>query len=382
MRYVIITFIALLAISFSFAENASAHKSDVIFLEEGEVFQGDYFSSGSTVEISGRIKGDAYIAAGQAIIDGIIEGDLLLLCGSADISGKVLGNIRALAGQVTFSGSVGKNLTALAGNVYLSPNCEVKGNSVITAANADLQGQIDHALKLSAFNARFAGKVDDDIMAYVGEIRVTSKGFIGKDFIYRSHDPAWIDDKATILGKIEYRPSIIHDLVEIPWLQGIIMGSKIITLGMNFLFSIVLGYILIKLFPQKLSKTLDLLSTKPLYCFTTGIVIVVLLPILCLVLLLTVLGAPFALALAGLNLLGFYTAKVFVIFWVASKALKKFTLSKKPLIVLSLGLCLYYLITAIPFVGAFITVLTVLLGIGGVVRAQAGDFNFSSAEKG
>lgn len=352
------------------AEPPLHKKNDVVLLEEGHVVKGDYFATGSSVEISGVVDGDAYVAAGQVIIDGVIKGDLLVLCGGAEISGDVLGNIRILGGQVTVSGNVERNATLVAGNVQLSPLSRVNGNVVMVAGNADTLGKINGNARILASNVRFSSQVKGKVTAYVGELRVTSKGFIGGSLNYRSNDPAWIDDRAQIKGPIEYRPSLLHSLVDWPWLNGIIIGSKILGLVMNFLFAMAFGWVLIRMFPGKLSRTIEVLDSKTLSCFRAGITILILLPLLAILLLITILGAPFALALIALNILGFYTAKIFFILWVTTRSFHKWHIKRSQMATLALGLLAYYAVTTIPYVGVFVSIGAMLLGMGAIVLAQ------------
>jgi len=345
-------------------------KNDVVLLEEGHVVKGDYFATGSSVEISGTVDGDAYVAAGQVIIDGVIKGDLLILCGGAEISGEVLGNIRVLGGQVTVSGNVERSATLIAGNVQLSPLSEINGNVVMAAGNADTLGKINGNAKILASNVRFSSHVNGNVTAYVGEIRVTSKGFIGGTLDYRSNDPAWIDDRAQIKGSVQYHPSILHSLVDWPWLKGIIIGSKILGLVMNFLFAMAFGWVLIRMFPSKLSRTIDVLDTKTFSCFRAGVAVLIVLPLLALLLLITILGAPFALALIALNILGFYTAKIFFILWITTRSFHKWHIKRSQMATLALGLLAYYAIVMIPYVGGVVSWAAMLLGMGAIVLAQ------------
>lgn len=371
--------IILLLPCFLRAESQSERR-DMVLLEEGQVYQGDYFAAGSSVEISGTVNGDAYIAAGQVTIDGVIMGDLLILCGGAEISGDVKGNIRVLGGQVNVTGTVQRNATLITGNLQLSPASFIQGNTVIVAGNADSLGRIAGNAKILASNVKFSSRVAGDVKAYAGEIRVTSKSFIGGSLEYRSNEPAWIDERAQIKGSVIFQPSLLHNLVDWPWLRGLIIGSKILALAMNFLFAMAVGWVLVRLFPSKLGRTLDVMDRKPVSCLGSGVVAVVLAPLLALILLMTVLGAPFALALIALNILGFYTAKIFFILWVASKGLRKWQIKRSKLATLALGLVAYYLVTALPFIGTSISILAVLLGVGAMVLAQTDKHVFVQPE--
>ena len=363
----VLSFFCFFALS---AQPKGSSPHDLILLEERATHEGDYFIAGSSVEISGIIEGDAYVAAGQAIIDGVIKGDLLIACGSAKISGKVLGNIKILGGQVTLSGEVGGSVTLVSGNAQLSPSSLIEGSATFVSANADLLGRIHGNTKLLSSNLQFASHVDGDVTAYVGEMRVASKGYIGGSLNYRSTQPALIDRGAEIKGPIDYHPSFLQSFIDWPWLKGIIIGSKILALLMNFIFTLVFGWILIRLFPTKLSRTIQVLDHQPLHCLSTGLVVLVAIPLLCLILLITVLGAPFALALIALNILGFYTAKIFVVLWIASKGLHKYRMHRGKVATLALGLIAYYLITVIPFIGSLVALLAMLCGMGAIVLAQ------------
>lgn len=355
-------------------------KRDMISLEEGQVYQGDYFAAGSSVEISGTVNGDAYIAAGQVIVDGVITGDLLILCGGADISGDVKGNIRVLGGQVNVSGTVQRNATLITGNLQLAPASFIQGNAVVVAGNTDMLGRIAGNAKVLASNVKFASRVAGDVKACAGEIRITSKGYIGGSLEYRSNEPAWIDERAQVKGPVTFQPSLLHSLVDWPWLRGLIIGSKILAVIMNFLFAMAVGWVLVRLFPSKLDRTLDVLDRKPVNCLGSGIVAIVVAPLLALLLLMTVLGAPFALALIALNILGFYTAKIFFILWVASKGLRRWPIKRSKLATLALGLLAYYLVTALPFIGTSVSILAALFGVGAMVLAQTDKHVFVQPE--
>lgn len=378
MRALYCFIIAALFIPFALCRANQSEQDNVVFLQEGQVAPGDFFACGSSVELSGVVQGDAYIAAGQAIVDGVIEGDLLLLCGGADISGHVKGSIRVLGGQVTLSGVVDKNVTAVSGNVILSPSSVVQGSAFITACNADLQGTLENNAKFLIFSLRNSAHIDGDVTAYVGQMRIMSKGFIGGSLSYRSAEAARIDERARILGAIDYHPSIFYHVVDHPWLTGLVIGSRFLTVVMNFLFTFVFGWILLRLFPTKISCAVDSLSRQTIKCLATGVSALVLLPVISLVLLITVLGAPFAVALIALNILGFYTAKLFVVMWLSQKALDKIGIKASRLMGLFLGLIAYYVIAEVPYLGQVAIVSAVVLGTGAIILAQGERRNLFS----
>lgn len=127
---------------FSFFLHAEEELKQVSVLPSGSVYQGDYFSCGQNIEISGKIVGDTYVLGGQITVDGVIDGDLLVCGGSVDLAGKVQGNVRMLGGQLLISGSVEKNVSAVAGNILVLPCAYIGEGFVAAAGNIDVGAQI------------------------------------------------------------------------------------------------------------------------------------------------------------------------------------------------------------------------------------------------
>ena len=352
-----------------FAEEAQ--EESIVVLPYGQVHEGNYFAMGSSVEISGQVNGDVYVLAEQVVIDGIVNGDVLGSGGSIDISGKVSNNCRLLGGQVLISGQVGNNVTALAGNLQLLSSASIGGNLVATAGNVDLAANIGTEATVVTSNLRLSSTIGKDLQGYVGQMRVTSKAVIGGDVDYRSNAPARIESGAVIKGKITHHPSFVHELVKGTWIQGLLVGSKVLAILMNFIYTLVIGIILIRMFPKNLESALQVLKGHPLKAFSYGVMLLVLLPLAALILLMTILGVPFALTLMATTVIGFYTAKVYSIFWVSNWTFGKIGLKPSRLPTFLLGTVVYFGLTAIPVFGYVVAFAAMLFGLGAGVLAQA-----------
>lgn len=348
-----------------------AEFSDLVILPADAVVAGDYFAFGDSIEISGTVKGDLYVAGGQVFIDGKVEGDVVAAAGSMDISGEVMQNIRAIAGQIHLSGYVGHNIALAAGNAQIAPSAVIEGNLVCGAGNVDLSGKLGSNVSIAASNLRISSHISKNLRCYVSDMRLTSKARIGGNFEYRSNSLAYIDSKAVIEGLIIRHPSLFEDLFKGTFLRGLLLGSKVAVTLMNFLYSLAIGLILIKIFPKRLESALASLKQKPWSSFAVGLLLLVLLPLASLILLMTVLGVPFALTLIALNIIGFYTAKVFTIFWASDAVLSRFTLLKKNKgLSFTIVLVFYFALTAIPFFGFILSFFCMLIGLGAGVLGQ------------
>jgi cytoskeletal protein CcmA (bactofilin family)/uncharacterized membrane protein len=368
---VIIYLCALLLCPFLCADDSKQeHPENITILPSGTVYNGDYFASGAIVEISGTVNGDVYIFAKAVTIDGEVNGDLLCCAGSIDISGKIAHNCRVLAGQVLTSGEIGKNATIAAGNLQMLPSASVNGNLVAIAGNVELAAKIGSDVTVVASNLRVAAQINNDLQAYVGQMRITSKAVIGGNLDYRSNSPAWIEPEATIRGTVEYHPSFLHELTKGTWIQSFLVGSRILAILMNFTYSFAIGVILIKIFPKNLESALHELKKYPMKSLSYGIVLLVLLPLASLLLLMTILGIPFALTLIALNIIGFYTAKVYCIFWASNWIFGKMGMKTSRVPSFLLGLIVYFCLTAIPVFGTILAFAFMLLGLGAGVLSQ------------
>lgn len=384
---IIICFCAILFFSFLSADEikqpAPKHvEKSIIILPSGVVHHGDYFATGGSVEISGTVNGDVYIFAEQITIDGLVNGDLLCCGGSIDISGKIAHNCRILGGQVLISGEIGKNVTVVSGNLQLLSSAFLAGNLVATAGNVDLAANIGSDATILASNLRVSSQINNDLQGYVGQMRITSRAVIGRNLDYRSNNPAWIEAGATIRGTTTYHPSFVHELVKGTWIQSLLVGSKIIAILMNFIYTFVIGVILVKIFPKNLESALYELKKHPLKSFSYGLMLLILLPLASLLMLMTILGIPFALTLIALNIIGFYTAKVYCIFWASNWIFGRFRMKASRLPSFFLGLVIYFCLTPIPVFGTILAFAFMLLGLGAGVLSQGkrGIFNVQASE--
>jgi len=359
----------LFLLLFCFSHLAAAD-DEYIVLQEEQVHEGDYFAAGGTIEVSGTVKGDVYVVGSQIIVDGHVLGSVIATGGSVEIAGTVDGNVRIAGGQIEINGTVGRNVTAIGGNIQFVSKTLVGGNAVLTGGIVDVSGQIKGDLTLSASNARLLGDVGRNVHAYAGELRVGSKVDIGGNLDYSSSAPARIDSSARIGGKVTYEPSVITEVFKGKWRQGLIFGFRLTGILMNFAFSFFIGALFLRLFPKKLKRTLETLKSKPGKSFWVGVLILVLLPVACLLLFITILGFPIALVLLAISLLGFYTAKIFPIFWVSNAFLSKLNLKVNSLLGLAIGLIIFFLLIQIPIFGSLLSSAFTLLGLGALFLSR------------
>ena len=344
--------------------------TEVVVLPHGETHDGDLFVTGKTVEVSGVVNGDLYVFGGQVFIDGTVNGSVICLAGTINHTGKVSQNVRILAGQIVIGGFVGGNVSILSGSLEVHPSTTIAGSLAVLSGNVDFAGVLNRNMRVYASNFRFSGDVKGDIEAFVGQMRITSRAEVFGSFEYWSNNEAFIDSSEILKKGIKHHPSFFYNLFKGKIFQSLKIGSKLATLLMNFFYSFVLGLVIMKFFPQRIKASMVVLNTKPLQALVCGIVILMVLPLACILLLITIIGAPFALTLLALNVIGFYTAKVFAILWVVSKMFKKVDFERYKKLYFVTGLVIYFLLTLIPYFGWILSTCSLLFGLGSVILGK------------
>ncbi|MBM3198922.1 MAG: polymer-forming cytoskeletal protein, partial [Chlamydiae bacterium] len=271
-------------------------KSDVLVVPAGSVIEGSYCRFGHAHWIAGTIEGNVYLLGSQVVVDGTIQGNLTVIGGSVLIHGRVLGNVRVLAGECMLQGEIGGDVTLATGV-------------------AQVGGVLHRELTVIAGHVKLDGRIESHVRTFTGQLEIASTAQIVGNLQYRSYNTASISPRAELEGKVIYSPSFLKDVKKLPLVRKILIGSEIATFLMNFCYTFFIGAILLRYYPHKVHRTLNTLQKHPLSSLCLGLLVVLLLPIVSVFLLISVVGAPFALTLVALNVVSFYTVKIFPILW-------------------------------------------------------------------
>lgn len=370
-RNLILFLFLLIALPLSlFAENNNQVGSNVT-VPVDKVIKGDYFAVGETVEISGTIEGDLYVLASQAFIDGTVMGDVLITAGTAEIEGKVGGNVRALGGRVLLGGRIENNATVAAGSIDIIRTCKIAHNLVLAGGNIDIGGTVLGNTTLLGSSVRLSGTFYGATKIYVGTLRINSKAELFGGLTFSSNRGSTIDPRATIEGAVKEKPGLFNEIFKGELLKKLRIGSRLLAFLMNFVYSLLVGIVLIRLFTDSTMAAINALDKRPGKAVWYGFVLSVVLVLAAIILLATVLGAPFAIALIALNVIGFYSAKVLFLLWISARISKARPLQPKMRFFVP-ALLVYFALIAIPFVGIIVSFGATLLGLGAVVLTHAG----------
>ncbi len=316
------------------------------------------------------VKGDVYAVARTLLVDGTIEGDLLASGGSLVIQGKVGQDARIAGGQVSVTGTIGRNLTVAGGNLELTRTGSVTGGLVAAAGNIIAGAPVGRDAKIAAGNLTVSNQISGNLHVAAGRIRMTSNAVLEGDLMVWSDEAPLIDDYAQLKGTVIHKSLPEFETPSREKLLGAVAAVWMFLKAMSFISTLILGLLLIYLFPSYEQTLAGSLRTRPWASLGVGFAVLVLAPVLSVMLAVTLVGAPLALILMGLYFIALYIARIPVLIWAGAAVAGLFKRSPRPGWALVIGLLIYSVVTLIPFVGGLICLFVLLFGLGALFLAK------------
>lgn len=337
---------------------------ETITISAGEVVNDDLYVGGPIVNVAGIVNGDLYAGAGTVNVSGEVKGDILAGGGMITVSGKVTGSVRSGGGQVSINNAeIGGSVSVFGGSISINKDTKIGGGVLLGAGAADVDAEIARGIVGGAGTLAIGGKVGKEIKVAVDTFTIKKTAEIAGDISYTSENEIEVAQDAKVSGKVSQvvpeKPELSKGLSGVAGRMG--LGFRV----WAFFAALLLGSILIYLFPRSTEAiSLRILQT-PWQSFTLGFLVSILIWPAFILLMITGVGAPLGIILLGIFILGLYFTKIFIGL-LFGRSLFEF-LGKKGVsayLTLTLGLIVYYLLTALPIIGPFVLLAAFLFGIG------------------
>ena len=324
-----------------------------------QVVDGDYFAFGETVEISGTINGDLYASGGQVVINGRVNGDVLVAGGRVSLSGTVSQDVRAAGGQITIAGNIGRNLTVAGGNVEIASSAVVRGGVVAAGGSVDLAAPVGGAAKIAAGTLILANRIAGDVEAAVGTLRIASRAEIDGNVSYWSSREASVSEGARIKGKMVRNAAPAR-----PRFFPVAFFFWLAFVSINFVCTLILGLLSARFLPRYHQSVITTLGERPWASLGIGFIAAVVVPVVCALLLATVLAIPLGLILLVGFFILLYWSRIYAIGRIGESILARLRPASSRASAFVLGLFVYYILAIIPVVGWLVVPLVILFGLG------------------
>jgi hypothetical protein len=369
-------FVPLVFALFTTKTNAAEFHFKSYTLKQDETVKDDVYAFGDSVKIDGVIDGDLVVLASNVQINGTVTGDVYLLGSTATVDANIYGNTTILANNTSLKG-------ILAQNVYM----------VTTYANYDAQAGKD-VFSVSAEN-NFKGSIGDDLRAYsmrsaidstvngdlilLGEEYTVSEEKISNNIYYNSTLNTIAREQGVDLDNgIKIDTSVVEKSLKNNW--SFISLKAIV----SFVGFALVGLILITLTPVKnveLQKKITGSIDEFLKSLVMGFAVFLLLPFPLFILMITIVGFPAAMLVAGILFFALYFGRVWVELSLGKEILELFGMrGYRPYRSFLVGRVLTVGMNFIPVVTIFYNTIISLVALGALIRMKKGYYTIAQRQ--
>ena len=333
-----------------------------VAIAAGETVDDDLLATGTDVFVAGHITGDLY-AFGRS----------LTMADTAQIDGDII----VAAQTVVVDGAVGGSVRAFGQLIRLERHTRIAGSAVTAGQDITMDGALGRGLAAAAQTVQVGGTVGKDVRASAARLTILPAAQITGDLRYTSAQEATIPT-GVVGGQVQYQAPA--ERAARP--QSDLTGLWSFMRGVWLIGNAVVGVLLIRFFPRLREAARAAMVGQPAMTFVTGIIALVIIPVLAVVLLITFVGIPLGLV----TLVGYgaslYIGRLLLAYVVGVAAVAVYRRSQAgparaaealasptgtPEWLFLLGLVVLFVIGLIPFLGGLIGLLGAAMGLGAVV---------------
>jgi len=349
----------------SVAMAAEVRNGTTALVAPGETVDDDLFASGQTVTVDGRVTGDVFATGQTVVVTGTVDGDLIAAAQQVVVDGTVNGNVRAAGAVVTVNGQVGRSVTGLAQQLNISSSGRVGGSLIAAGETISAFGPVGRGITAGGGTLELAGPVGGKVLVWSNNLSLAPNARIAADLEYRSDHQAQIPS-GTVAGRVQF------DQVEQRQRQAPLLNGLFDFGGLVWLFgSAILGALAIMLAPRASARAVELGRQQPLATFGLGLLALFAVPVTAILIGVTLVGIPLALAVAALYGLALMLALPALGLVVGTEIARRVRRGDPMPVLgaLAVGLIVLHLVTHLPILGGLVSFLGLAFGLGLIVQS-------------
>jgi carbonic anhydrase/acetyltransferase-like protein (isoleucine patch superfamily) len=346
-----------------------------IVVSKTETVDDDLFVGAESVTVDGTVLGTIFAGTGKYVQTGTVKGDLVLGAEHAVISGTIGGDIYVGAGSVTISkATIGGNIIAGAGNITIDKDSKIGGSLITGTGDLKNYASVGRNVMIGAGTVLLDGKVGKEARVGGGAITLGSNANIAGNFAYalaEENDNLTQDPQAVVSGTTSryMEPARAREDMERAKADAYRIGHMAGRgwLVISFLGSLLVGFLLLKLFPKTTLALSTQIKSDLMRSLGIGFLIVIFAAPVLLILSLTVIGLPLAGLLFLLLLIAMFVAKLSASYVLGRFVTAQFNLNKTGVYATAfIGLSIFYLLRAVPAIGWIVSMLFTWTGLGAI----------------
>ena len=326
----------------------------------------DRFVAGGSVRHSKPVEGDLFGVGGNFDLGAAVQGDAVLGGGDVRVRDRVAQDLYAGGGNVRIEAAVGHNARLAGGNVEIAASGSIGGNLTIGGGSVEIRGPVGGYVQIAGGDVLIDAPVGGDVRVAAGQLELGPNARIAGKLIHRGPERVKQDPVARVAGGIE-RGSPIHIGSEGKRRHAHGVGGWLWSLGLIALAGFIAG-----VFPAGSRRMGEQLRGDPGIGLLLGFIALVCVPIAAVILAVTIIGIPLALAVLLLYFLMLIVGYAAVGVMLGDAALGKLRSRDAARVGWRVGAAMsamlaLALLTRIPFVGGLVTFAALLAGLGAIV---------------
>lgn len=378
MSYKSIVFILFFVLLFIPTIVFAFDNSERFVVEKDEVVNENIIKIRSNVSIEGTAAQDVVLLADSVRISGKVLGNVFAVARDITIGGDIQGSVYAVADRMIISGKVAKNLYVMSGDtVELRDGAEVGWDFAMMGNEGELFGDVNGRVDAYVNKLTVGDTIGKSLYVSVGkggQIVLLENAVVSGDLVHNKEAFVDIRDGAHILGnlRVEELVPFFQDRQKF-WSRSELFSSVVL-----FFRLLIVGMVLIYFAKKTLLEIQFSMLEHPIKKILLGLLFVVVVPLVCLLLAVTIIGLPLAFIAFGFYLVVLYISRIFIGLLVGREVIHRFIAARRQsgknnkknkisdMWTLALGLALYLLVGYIPFVGWTIKLILVLWAFGAI----------------
>jgi len=298
---------------------------------------------GSKLDFSGSSYEDIAMFGININFNGSSNKDVYIAGDTVKISGNIKGNLRVLARNLTIDKlRVNGSVNIVSPEIVMSDSVQCDKVSKIWSRNAQIGGHY-RILHIKTKNIIFSKNIDIQDSLFV---QSKEKPAIPLNVLKHCH--------------FVYQP-------QLPQKSQFFLSSKFRKLY-SFLSLCFPFLLMILLTPRVLNETIEIIEKNPAWIFFSGLLLLILTPVILILVMITVVGAPLGLIFFIMYLSLLYLCRGITCIVLGKMFFKKLKEGKiKIILSIFLGTGIFVLLTTIPKISYFIQVIFIIFGFGGLV---------------
>jgi len=326
----------------------------------GSDVDGDLVVAGRNVNVQKEIKGDLTAAGANVTMVGPVQGYVMAAGSNVNINGAVGNDLWAAGASVNVNAPVTDNVRLAGNSIILQPQASVGRDAYLAGNSVEVLGRVERNLLVNATETRLSSEVGGSVRSRTGVLKVLPGAVIRGDLVVRSPTPPEISQGAQVLGRVQYdqeRGGRGWSLMNWLW-QWLFM----------FLVLLILGSATIALSAWWTRRIADKITRQPGYALLAGLVGLILIPLICALLAITVIGIPLAIVLFALYCVALLLSGVFVSYLVGGWLLGRLKRPEtSPYVRLAAGALVVAFFASLPWVGWIVQFLVLIIGLGALI---------------